>query len=816
MEKVKKKMIKSGKFWIVVTSTIMLICINNNVLASEIDDNKSNNTILASELGSNTLEESLSNNNEYSELRNPHNSLNSTKETVNVDQVNNNLAETKSSIESPAKVDQVNNNLAETKSSIESPVKIEKNIHNLDSNLSTLSEQDKEDLITYFKEFKNPSAITYDSNYKFPAWTDKLLKDKNIKSINFIDVGTILEDSDYELADGLVLPYLINKKPDDSQGLEVTRITKSISENSEKFIRQIDNFDKVAYSKLDKILHEFYIVSKNNDGEYVVDSVYKFKGDGSANFDSLSESLSDARKLFQPKITYNNNNIVSFLTAGVRGHGYNIYSLDYTNAWSFHSLKNNKRIVLKDITDDVLSIESYIKAAAVYSNIPLLYSNLSDNPVEFARTKSIQGNIEKIKSGDYSSVRGTWKNGYGKSFSFSKNGLIGDYITKPSKINDNYIRAEIAVKNSPVGHFFVEFIPAGKDFSDINFVDKSDKTRDRLIIGQYNSISDPKSIFYKTLPVRKLSDEYSEILITGAGIFIMTGGVGGVGGNQNAIALRIPDELLNEEYRMLYKNNYKKNFVKKIYDETFNPGNDSNIKNIIEPIDEYTKKHRFDKEKKELKKEISNSIAKAKSVKEVGKRVVGIDTIEDARDDIGDSLKKLEKNSTNKYPSNILKNVIPTAKTVIAIKDVLDLTKDATSLLSDVISGDITGSRVKHDEDDTDFVKDVKDYKAEYKNDRESETFLGITFGLIHKIFNALVDILSDIGSSIAKLFGMSLGILGSVIAGIVTTGVVTIAGGILWSTVLKKMVMDALKNSRDTIMKFLKGLTDIFKNIKH
>ena len=296
----------------------------------------------------------------------------------------------------------------------------------------------------------------------------------------------------------------------------------------------------------------------------------------------------------------------------------------------------------------------------------------------------------------------------------------------------------------------------------------------------------------------------------------MTGGVGGAGGNQNAIALRIPDELLNEEYRLLYKNNYKKNYVKKILDETINPGKDSNIKNFIEPIDEFTKKHRFDKEKKELKKEISNSIGKAKSVKEVGKRVVGINTIEDARDDIGDSLKKLEKNSTQKYPSNILKNVVPAAKTVIAIKDVLDLTKDATSLLGDVISGDITGTRVKHDEDDTDFVKDVKDYKAEYKNDRESETFLGITFGLIHKIFNALVDILSDIGSSIAKLFGMSLGILGSVIAGIVTTGVVTIAGGILWSTVLKKMIMDGLKNSRDTIMKFLKGLTDIFKNIKH
>ena len=74
MEKVKKKMIKSGKFWIVVTSTIMLICINNNVLASEIDDNKSNNTILASDLGSNTLEESLSNNNESSELLKPHDS----------------------------------------------------------------------------------------------------------------------------------------------------------------------------------------------------------------------------------------------------------------------------------------------------------------------------------------------------------------------------------------------------------------------------------------------------------------------------------------------------------------------------------------------------------------------------------------------------------------------------------------------------------------------------------------------------------------------------------------------------------------------
>lgn len=234
MEKVKKKMIKSGKFWIVVTSTVMLICINNNVLASEIDDNKSNNTILASDLGSNTLEESLSNNNESSELLKPHDSLNSTIETVNVDQVN--------------------NNLAETRSSNESPVNIEKNIHNLDSNLSNLSDQDKEDLITYFKEFKNPSAITYDSNYKFPAWTDQVLKNKNIKSINFIDVDTILENSDYELADGLVLPYLTNKNPDDSQGLEVTRITKSISEDSEKFIRQIDNFDKVAYSKLDKIL----------------------------------------------------------------------------------------------------------------------------------------------------------------------------------------------------------------------------------------------------------------------------------------------------------------------------------------------------------------------------------------------------------------------------------------------------------------------------------------------------------------------------------------------------------------------------------
>ena len=97
---------------------------------------------------------------------------------------------------------------------------------------------------------------------------------------------------------------------------------------------------------------------------------------------------------------------------------------------------------------------------------------------------------QAILNGDFSTLVGTWRNGFGQEFIFDKNGLVNSgNIEKVSMGNDGSIN--FSVRSGATG-FGMSIYPAG---TTMKWVD-SDLSKNRLIAGQAAPTSS-EQVFYK-------------------------------------------------------------------------------------------------------------------------------------------------------------------------------------------------------------------------------------------------------------------------------------------------------------------------------
>lgn len=109
---------------------------------------------------------------------------------------------------------------------------------------------------------------------------------------------------------------------------------------------------------------------------------------------------------------------------------------------------------------------------------------------EQAQPKSQEIDAQAIQNGDFSSLVGTWRNGFGQEFTFDKNGLVNrGNIEKVSLGNDGSINFSVRSGNTGFG---MSVYPAG---TTMKWVD-SDSSKNRLIAGQ-SVPTNSEQVFYK-------------------------------------------------------------------------------------------------------------------------------------------------------------------------------------------------------------------------------------------------------------------------------------------------------------------------------
>lgn len=109
---------------------------------------------------------------------------------------------------------------------------------------------------------------------------------------------------------------------------------------------------------------------------------------------------------------------------------------------------------------------------------------------EQAQSKSQEIDAQAIQNGDFSTLVGTWRNGFGQEFTFDKNGLVNSgNIEKVSLGNDGSIN--FSVRSGATG-FGMSVYPAG---TTMKWVD-SDSSKNRLIAGQ-SVPTNSEQVFYK-------------------------------------------------------------------------------------------------------------------------------------------------------------------------------------------------------------------------------------------------------------------------------------------------------------------------------
>lgn len=109
---------------------------------------------------------------------------------------------------------------------------------------------------------------------------------------------------------------------------------------------------------------------------------------------------------------------------------------------------------------------------------------------EQAQSKSQEIDAQAIQNGDFSTLVGTWRNGFGQEFTFDKNGLVNSgNIEKVSLGNDGSINFSVRSGNTGFG---MSVYPAG---TTMKWVD-SDSSKNRLIAGQ-SVPTNSEQVFYK-------------------------------------------------------------------------------------------------------------------------------------------------------------------------------------------------------------------------------------------------------------------------------------------------------------------------------
>ena len=123
------------------------------------------------------------------------------------------------------------------------------------------------------------------------------------------------------------------------------------------------------------------------------------------------------------------------------------------------------------------------------------YITSPEKQKEMAKAKL---DLQAIKNGDYTTLKGTWVNRLGYTLTFNENGLVSDKeVVDFSRLKDEngILRVGIQPKEPGPGGAVLAFIPAGVTFP-YSTSDPSQIDRDRLWAGQ-SIADDPANFYYK-------------------------------------------------------------------------------------------------------------------------------------------------------------------------------------------------------------------------------------------------------------------------------------------------------------------------------
>ena len=162
----------------------------------------------------------------------------------------------------------------------------------------------------------------------------------------------------------------------------------------------------------------------------------------------------------------------------------------------FNHKKQDAEVVTTPTTEQ-RSTTSTTTTSSTTTSLTTTQDSITTTEEERPSTQEEKTNAESQKideqailNGDFSTLVGTWRNGFGQEFTFDKNGLVNSgNIEKVSMGNDGSIN--FSVRSGATG-FGMSIYPAG---TTITWVD-SDLSKNRLIAGQAAPTSS-EQVFYK-------------------------------------------------------------------------------------------------------------------------------------------------------------------------------------------------------------------------------------------------------------------------------------------------------------------------------
>ena len=162
----------------------------------------------------------------------------------------------------------------------------------------------------------------------------------------------------------------------------------------------------------------------------------------------------------------------------------------------FNHKKQDAEVVTTPTTEQ-RSTTSTTTTSSTTTSLTTTQDSITTTEEERPSTQEEKTNAESQKideqailNGDFSTLVGTWRNGFGQEFTFDKNGLVNSgNIEKVSMGNDGSIN--FSVRSGATG-FGMSIYPAG---TTMKWVD-SDPSKNRLIAGQAAPTSS-EQVFYK-------------------------------------------------------------------------------------------------------------------------------------------------------------------------------------------------------------------------------------------------------------------------------------------------------------------------------
>lgn len=220
--------------------------------------------------------------------------------------------------------------------------------------------------------------------------------------------------------------------------------------------------------------------------------------------------------------TIDKNNTVVRLTSGelgMLGERMTLWLLtDGTLAYHTsggHNISIDYLYHFNDQGDGLVKGEDITKPVEKFDLSGLSWKNALATNNEVSLPQASAFNLSAIMGGDYSSIAGTWKNGYGYTLTFTSDSLtlnatdsgsdntsmsLSDFKflnTLSPDADPSIVTALIRQSGYTGGAGSFYFVPAGSRIDMGNHRDASDTSKDRLFVLQHPGVYDPKVALYK-------------------------------------------------------------------------------------------------------------------------------------------------------------------------------------------------------------------------------------------------------------------------------------------------------------------------------